>query len=163
MLPIYKQDDQRKSENYRPITITPILSKVFEKALLVRFMRYLEHHDVLTKDQFGFRPALSTTDAILELVKFVCDAFEESQTTCGVYCDLSKAFDCVSHDILLRKLEQYGFRGVALDLIKSFLTNRKQQVSSNSTLSEIEIVNCGVAQGSVLGPFYLYCTPMTFP
>ena len=90
---------------------------------------------------------LSITDKILEAVK-------NGQCSCGIFLDLSKAFDTVNHSILLQKLEFYGIRGLALDWIKSFLNNRKQFVSVGSTSSELLNISCGVPQGSVLGPFF---------
>ncbi|CAH2095977.1 unnamed protein product [Euphydryas editha] len=103
--------------------------------------------------QYGFTRGRSTTDAGVALLKHIYDAWERSQNAIGVFCDLSKAFDCVDHGILLSKLEYYGVNGKALDLIASYLSNRIQHVSINGTNSSGSVLKMGVPQGSILGPF----------
>ena len=96
--------------------------------------------------------------AIIELVDKITNAVERNESIVGIFLDLSKVFDTINHDILLYKLEYYGFRGVALDWFKSYLSSRKQCVRYQMHDSNNKIINCGVPQGSILGPllFILY-------
>ena len=96
--------------------------------------------------------------AVIELVDKIANAVERHEPTLGVFLDLSKAFDTINHDILLYKLEYYGFRGVVLDWFKSYLRNRKQFVRYQMHDSDHKIINCGVRQGSILGPLlFILC------
>ena len=118
----------------------------------------INKNNLLNVKQFGFRPNHSTYMAMIELVDKIANAVEKNETTVGIFLDLSKAFDTINYDILLYKLEHYGFRGVALDWFKSYLSNRKQFVRCQMHDSNHKIINCGVPQVSVLGPllFILY-------
>ena len=101
--------------------------------------------------------------AIIQLVDNITNAVERNEATTGIFLDLSKAFDTIDHDILLYKLEHYGFRGIFLEWFKNYLSNRKQYVSYNSCDSELKDIVCGVPQGSILGPllFILYVNDIT--
>ena len=105
--------------------------------------------------QYGYRSGHSTELASLELVDRIYGHLENNDIPCAVFCDLSKAFDCLSHPILLDKLEYYGIRGIPLQLIKSYLQNRTQFVQINSTMSTTTSINIEIPQGSVLGPYFL--------
>ena len=104
------------------------------------------------KNQYGFQARRSTQQAIIELVDKITTAIEQNKYTVGIFLDLSKAFDMVDHEILQGKLEHYGIRGIALTWFKNYLTERRQIVKYNHTLSNSDIIKCGVPQGSVLGP-----------
>ena len=121
-------------------------------------MDYINKNNLLNEKQFGFRPNHSTYIAVIELVDKIANVVERNEPTLGIFLDLSKAFDTINHDILLYKLEYYGFRGVAIDWFKSYLSNRKQFVRYQMHDSDNKIINCGVPQGSILGPllFILY-------
>ena len=152
VIPIHKKGDSTSVNNYRPISILNTVNKIFEKILHTRLSTYIENSDLLYKYQFGFRKNHSTELALIEMVDQIKMSLDAGNITCGIFVDLSKAFDTVNHEILIGKLEHYGITGVALELFKSYLENREQYVSLNSLKSNTKAINCGVPQGSVLGP-----------
>ena len=115
-------------------------------------IKYIDKSNILYKYQYGFRKNHSTEHALIELVDQIRSSIGNNQMTCGIFIDLSKAFDTVNHQILLHKLEHYGIRGKALELFKSYLENRKQYVQIDKCKSNTRPISCGVPQGSVLGP-----------
>ena len=123
-----------------------------------RLYEFLQEHNILFQNQFGFRKNNSTSFALIEITKKIKETIDNKKYGCGIFIDLRKAFDTVNHEILLRKLEHYGIRGMALNWFKSYLTNRKQYVSLNRESSELKLIECGVPQASYLGPllFLLY-------
>ena len=108
--------------------------------------------DKLFRKQFGFRPKNSTEHPVLDLKENILENCSKKQVSCILFLDLKKAFDTVSHKILLKKLEYYGVKGVALKLFESYLTNRKQMTVIDGCESVLDIIEWGVPQGSVLGP-----------
>ena len=114
ILPIFKCDDSSLFSNYRPISILPCLSKVFEKLFYFRLSAFLEKIDILSHRQYGFRPHHSTTMAILEFVNNIYEGFESNECTIGIFLDLKKAFDTVNHQILIDKLNFYGIHSIPL-------------------------------------------------
>ena len=158
VLPLYKADDDMLFNNYRPVSVLSVLSKVFERIMYNRLISFLERNKILFKNQFGFRKQHSTYMALVLLLDKIVKALENGEYVIGIFLDFSKAFDTVDHNILLKKLEYYGIRGVCLDWFKSYLTVRKQYVTYNGIPSSTKLIQCGVPQGSILGPllFLLY-------
>ena len=123
-----------------------------------RVMRYLDMHSILFQGQYGFRRKHSTNLATMELLTKILQAIDNKEYTIGVFLDLAKAFDTVTHEILLKKLEHHGLRGIALEWFENCLMNKKQIIKYKSEKSESLTIKCGVPQGSVLGPllFFIY-------
>lgn len=165
--PIFKKNDPMDINNYRPITLIPIFSKIFEKAMHFRLVNYLNKFNIIKSNQNGFQKGKSTTLAAFKLIKGILDNIDKNRFVSTVFFDMSKAFDYVRHDRLLTKCELCGIRGPAYEWIKSYLQNRRQcveivalNVKNESTkhTSTYRDNRFGVPQGSVLGPllFLIY-------
>lgn len=152
VVPLYKNGDRLMINNYRPICVLPVLSKILEATLKDQIVSYFETNNLFTLAQFGFRKEKSTEMAIRNVIYYVLEALDRSQKSASVFCDLSKAFDCLRYDILLNKLEFYGFSGTELNIIKSYLSNRSQIVTIAGTSCSPGCSSIGVPQGSILGP-----------
>lgn len=152
VLPLHKKGDLDCANNFRPISIVPIISKIFEIIINHRLLEFLELHSIISPHQFGFRKNVSTIDALAKVIGTVVDDLDERHGTSAVLCDLAKAFDCVDHSLLLAKMEHYGIRGLPLVLIGSYLADRTQYVSFDGRESVNMPIRFGVPQGSLLGP-----------
>lgn len=150
--PIFKNGKRDAIENHRPISILPVLDKIFEKLLFSRIYSFVTKYSLLAHNQYGFRKGLSTSHATLKLLEDVLPAFSRNSFSASIFIDFKKAFDTVNHEILLQKMNKMGFRGVTNDLLRSFLSGRKQYVVFNSAASVSLPVTVGVPQGSCLGP-----------
>jgi hypothetical protein len=156
--PIFKNGEKCLFSNYRPISILPSFSKIFEKAMSNRLMSFLESKTLLVDNQFGFRKKRSTYMALMEMYDKISLAMDNHEYSVGIFIDLSKAFDTINHSILIEKLSYYGIRGIVLDWFRSYLQSREQYVYLNGMSSTMRSIICGVPQGSILGPllFILY-------
>lgn len=156
--PIFKKGDVKNIDNYRPVSILPTLSKIFERVVYVQLYNYFTENNLLYKSQYGFRKGHSTEFAGLELIDNVIHKLDRRQLPISFFLDLSKAFDTLDHTILLHKLYYYGVDGVALEWFKNYLSNRKQFVQINDVTSSQLVISTGVPQGSILGPllFLIY-------
>ena len=156
IVPIHKKGTMSSVENYRPIALLSVFSKIFEKAFKKRLISFLVTFRVLNCEQFGFRVGLSTVDAILSFYIRILNNFNEKLRTLGVFFDFKKAFDTINHKILLEKLAHYGIRGSALEWLRMYLSGRTQAVRlsgfGGTVFSDWIGVEDGVPQGSVLGP-----------
>ena len=158
IIPIHKGGSTQEVNNFRPIALLSIFDKIMEKIMHKKLYHFLEENNILFKKQFSFRKNNSTVYALIEITEKIKKSIDSGLYGCGIFIDLRKAFDTVNHDILLMKLQHYGIRSNMLSWFKSYLTDRKQFVSFNGQNSETLETNCGVPQGSVLGPllFLLY-------
>ena len=158
IIPIYKSGNKESIENYRPISILSVFTKVFEKVMYKHLINFVDKNNILYKYQFGFRRQHSTNHAVITLVEKITNALDKGKVVVGCFLDLKKAFDTVNHRILISKLRKYGIRGHILQWFESYLKNRKQFVQIKNFKSQIKSPTCGVPQGSILGPllFILY-------
>ena len=153
VIPLFKSGNKSLFTNYRPVALLCQFSKVLEKLFCKRLNKFIDKYNLISENQYGFRPSRSTSSALLELIEEISSSMDRGLHTVGIFIDLSKAFDTIDHSLLLKKLENFGIRGVVLNWLKSYLTDRKQYVSLSSYSSELLSVVCGVPQGSVLVHF----------
>ena len=158
VVPLFKKGDPSVYSNYMPIALLPQVSKVVEKCMEIRLRKFCEKHCILSQKQFGFKDNYNTGMAVSAFLENVYEKLNANEFTAGIYLDLRKAFDVIDHDILLKKLENYGVRGVTLDLFSSYLRDRTQHVKLLNNVSSPKLIRSGVPQGSVMGPllFLLY-------
>ena len=151
VVPIFKSGDEMVFSNYRPVSVLPVFSKVIERLMYTRLLKYINDDNLLYKYQFGFQKGKSTHMALIVLIDKISEALEKGDCVVGIFLDFSKVFDTVDHTILLQKLNFYGLKGTILSWFENYLSNRKQNVTYNSIKSTTEKNNCGVPQGSILG------------
>ena len=158
IIPLFKKGDRNLLENYRPISILPAISKIFERIMFNQIHSHFSTHNLFYSGQYGFRVNHSTQLAALEVIDRITQDLDQGNTPITIFMDLSKAFDTLNHDILIYKLKAYGLSETALKLMQSYLTNRKQYVEINNTQSTKNDITVGVPQGSILGPllFIIY-------
>ena len=149
ILPFYKSGDKDKVSNYRPISLLPILSKILEKVIANQLMSYLETNKLLSNHQHGFRSNLSTESALMQVTDKLYDNIEKKKVSLLLLLDLSKAFDSVSHDILINKCKKLN---IDPRWFQSYLRNRCQSVRIDDVISTPQDISYGVPQGSILGP-----------
>ena len=161
VIPLYKnKGEDTVFGNYRPISLLNVISKLFERVVYNQVYAYFIENNLFYNSQYGFRSQHSTEDAAIELVDQLHKVFENNpdDQLLAVFLDLSKAFDTIDHEILLRKLAHYGIDGIPLLWFKNYLSDRKQYISYDGTDSDLLGLLVGVPQGSILGPliFLIY-------
>ena len=160
--PIYKKGSKLEAVNYRPISLLPLISKIFEKLMHDQLQMYINKCNLTYKFQSGFRSNFSTDTCLSYMHDKILKGFDRGEYTGMVLIDLQKAFDTIDHDILIKKLKHIGMSENAISWIKSYLKNRLTYVDIENQKSSHENVTCGVPQGSILGPllFLLYVNDM---
>lgn len=158
LIPVFKKGASENIDNYRPIALLSVISKIIEKVVANKIFEFLNQNSILSSCQYGFRPGLSTEASITDLSQFVYDKMDAGERVCGVFFDLSKAFDTIDKDFVARKLHNVGIHDPLNSWIFSYLSNRKVVVKIGTTTSDKKDICIGTPQGSVLGPliFLLY-------
>ena len=160
--PIPKTNDKSSVKNYRPISLLCCLSKVLEKLIFNKIYDFTAQN-VISLDQFGFMRNRSTLKQLLMYTEFLQSSLDQNCQVDTIYLDISKAFDSVPHDKLLKKLWTAGFTGNLWSFFRGYLSNHRQRVITNGKTSEWLPVSSGVPQGSILGPllFIVYITDLS--
>ena len=164
IVPVHKKHDKQLIKNYRPVSLLPVCSKIFEKVKINSLFKYLHDNNLLNSNQSGFRPGDSCVHQLLSITHEIYKAFDANPSldVRGVFLDLSRAFDRVWHDVLMYKLKTLGICGNHYGLIHSFLSDRHQRVVLNGQSSKWSHIKAGVPQGSILGPllFLVYISDL---
>ena len=152
MTPIFKSGEKDDVNNYRPISVLPLTSKIMERTVQVQLVSFLTTNNVLSEHQSGFRKRHSRQTAVTYLTDFILERMDKQEMTGAVFSDLKKAFDLVDHKFLLHKLEHYGVRGPSYNWFLDYLCTRSQRVKFGKELSSSPPLDYGVPQGPLLGP-----------
>ena len=152
VVPIHKKNSTLEKGNYRPVSLLPIASKIFERAMYVQLLDHLEN--VFNPMLSAFRPGQGCSTTLIKIAEDWKQALDQDYYLAAVLMDLSKAFDCLPHNLLMLKCKHYGLTDSALELVKSYLTNRKQCVKIGDNYSTFKSIIKGVPQGSILGPLF---------
>ena len=160
--PIFKKDESFSKENYRPVSCLPAGSKVFERILHKQISAYIEFY--LSPYLCGYRKGYCAQYAIITILAKWKTALDETGYGGAILMDLSKAFDTLNHELLIAKLNAYGFSHDSLHLLYSYLSNRWQRTKINNAFSSWSEILLGVPQGSILGPllFNIYLNDLFF-
>ena len=157
-MPIHKKSDKQTLKNYRPVSLLPICGKIFERLIYNKMFGFFLDKGLISANQSGFKPRDSCINQLLSIMHNIYESFDAGYEVRGVFLDISKAFDKVWHIGLIFKLQENGISGNLLNVLKRFLTNRKQRVVLNRQSSSWTNDKAGVPQGPILGPllFLIY-------
>ena len=157
VVPLFKKQNKTHVGNYRPVSILSVASKILEIVVHEQLQNHLDQNELLFQHQSGFRPAYSTDTCLIHLTDHIKNEMDKGNITGMVLIDLQKAFDTVDHSITMHKLQALGADKATIEWFKSYLTGREQIVDVNGTHSTPQKINCGVPQGSILGPLLFLC------
>ena len=152
IIPLHKKDDKTDKSNFRPVSILPLLSKVYEGCIYSQVYQYFDK--IFSKEQCGFRKGYNTQHCLLKMTENWKKILDKGGHCAAVLTDLSKAFDCIPHDLIIAKFAAYRFDKHSLSIVNSYLNERKQRVRINSEYSNWSTLIYGVPQGSILGPLF---------
>ena len=161
VIPLFKSGTKTDVDNYRSHSLLPVLSKVLEEFMFTRLIKFLDKNDILYAKQFGFRSKHSTVDALIEITENIRSGTDEEFIS--IMLDHREAFGTINHYRLLEKLSKCGVGGIVNKWFQSYLRNKKQAVFVNDKWSNFEPINCGVSQGSILGPLLFIIYINDFP
>jgi len=148
-----KNGDETQMENYRPISVLPVIAKIMERIVFNQLYCFLQQHSMLTQHQSGFRPNHSTQDVLIKTIDDWRKSVDDDCIVGALFLDLSKAFDLTDHELLLKKMQlEFGVQGNAEEWFRSYLSGRRQRVCVGQATSCWQTPRFGVPQGSILGP-----------
>ena len=150
---VSKKEEKRDKSNYRPVSILPVISKIYERLMNDQLYRYFDQ--IFSKFQIGFREGFSTQNCLLYMIENWNESLDQGGHYGALLTDLSKAFDCIMHDLLIAKLQAYGFDNDSLNFICNYLVDREKRAKISSSFSTWSKIEYGVPQGSILGPLLL--------
>jgi hypothetical protein len=157
VIPLFKAGNALECDNYRPISLLSSISKILEKIVAQKLIHHLLSNDLLYSHQYGFLPNRSTEHNLMQIMNYISQALNEGNLCIAVFLDLRKAFDVCNHEILLKKLEKMGVRGIAHVWFQNYLAGRSQFVDISGEHSDALNIEISVIQGSILGPILFLC------